>query len=65
MIRLGLIGCGEHSEIGHAVPLARYKSTHPEEVELAAACDIRPERGELFRKKYGFLRSHSDLEKML
>jgi predicted dehydrogenase len=65
MIRLGLIGCGEHSEIGHAVPLARYRSAHPDEVELAAACDIRPERSELFREKYGFLKSYSDVDQML
>jgi predicted dehydrogenase len=65
MIRLGLIGCGEHSEIGHAVPLARYRSAHPEEVELTAACDIRPERGDLFRNKYGFLKSYADVEQML
>ena len=65
MIRLGIIGCGEHSEIGHAVPLARYKSAHPQEVELAAACDVRPERGDLFREKYGFLKSYTDVERML
>jgi len=29
-IRLGLIGCGEHSEIGHAIPLAPYAATHAE-----------------------------------
>ena len=23
MIRLALIGCGEHAETGHAIPLAR------------------------------------------
>ena len=40
-IRLGLIGCGDHSEIGHAVPLARYAATHPETIVLAAACDLR------------------------
>lgn len=65
MIRLGLIGCGEHSEIGHAVPLARYKSAHPQDLELAAACDIRADRGDLFREKYGFLKSYTDVEQML
>ena len=65
MIRLGLIGCGEHSEVGHAIPLARYRRTHPDGVQLAAACDIRPERGELFREKYGFLKSYVDVEQML
>jgi predicted dehydrogenase len=47
-IRLGLIGCGEHSEMGHAIPLARYVATHPGAITLAAACDLRQERAELF-----------------
>ena len=65
MIRLGLIGCGEHSEIGHAVPLARYKAAHADEVELSAVCDIRRERAELFCRKYGFQTAYTDLDEML
>jgi myo-inositol 2-dehydrogenase / D-chiro-inositol 1-dehydrogenase len=65
MIRLGLIGCGEHSEIGHAVPLARYKATHTAEVELTAVCDIRRDRAELFCRKYEFLTAYTDLDEML
>lgn len=64
-IRLGLIGCGEHSEIGHAIPLARYASTHPETVALAAACDLRTERAELFCQKYGFAKPYQQAEDML
>jgi len=37
VIHLGLIGCGAHSESGHAIPLARYKAAHGDEIELAAA----------------------------
>ncbi|HJW98889.1 MAG TPA: Gfo/Idh/MocA family oxidoreductase [Terriglobales bacterium] len=65
MIRVGLIGCGEHSEIGHAVPLARYKAEHPEHLELTAACDLRKERAEYFCKTYGFRRSYADVSTML
>lgn len=65
MIRLGLIGCGEHSEGGHAVPLARYKSGHPGEIELAAACDFKVERAELFCRKYGFARAYREADEML
>jgi|SRR5581483_691728 len=65
MIRVGLIGCGEHSEIGHAVPLARYKAEHPEHLELTAACDLRKERAEYFCKTYGFRRSYADVSIML
>jgi predicted dehydrogenase len=63
--RLGLIGCGEHSEIGHAIPLARYVATHPGAITLAAACDLRQERAELFCRKYGFARSYLHADEML
>ncbi len=65
MIRLGLIGCGAHSESGHAIPLARYKAAHPEEVTLAAVCDLRVERAREFCVKYGFLASHHNVDEML
>lgn len=65
MIRLGLIGCGEHSESGHAIPLARYKSAHPSEIELTAVCDLRLERAELFCRQYGFMNAYHDVDEML
>ena len=65
MIRLGLIGCGEHSESGHAIPLARYKKEHPGAIELNAVCDVRLERAELFCSKFGFLKPYTDLDGML
>jgi predicted dehydrogenase len=64
-IRLGLLGCGEHSEIGHAVPLARYAAAHPGAISLFAVCDLRRERAEVFCKKYGFVRAYQDLNEML
>jgi len=64
-IRLGLIGCGEHSEIGHGIPLARYATTHPETIVLAAACDLRRERAEIFCHKYGFARTYQQADDML
>jgi myo-inositol 2-dehydrogenase / D-chiro-inositol 1-dehydrogenase len=65
MIRLGLIGCGEHAEKGHAVPLARYASAHPGEIELVAACDLKAERAQHFCRGYGFLNAYSDVDEML
>lgn len=64
MIRLGLIGCGEHAEGGHAVPLARYKASHPDEIELTAVCDLQLEKARAFCSKYGFLNAYSDSEEM-
>ncbi len=65
MIRLGLIGCGEHSEIGHAIPLARYQAAHPGEVELAAVCDLKAERAQSFCQRYGFGIPYTDADEML
>jgi myo-inositol 2-dehydrogenase / D-chiro-inositol 1-dehydrogenase len=65
MIRLALIGCGEHSESGHAIPLARYKGAHPDEIELAAVCDLKDERAQYFCRKYGFFKSYIDVDEML
>jgi predicted dehydrogenase len=65
MIRLGLIGCGEHSETGHAIPLARYKAAHPNEIELTAVCDLNLGRARGFCDKYDFLAAYIDMEEML
>jgi predicted dehydrogenase len=64
-LRIGLIGCGEHSEIGHAVPLARYATEHPGVISLAAACDVRRDRAEMFCQQYGFRRAYADISEML
>ena len=65
MIRLGLIGCGAHSESGHAIPLARYKAAHPDEVLLAAVCDLQIERALDFCRKYGFQAAYRNVADML
>ena len=64
-LRIGLIGCGEHSEIGHAIPLAHYSAANPGMIFLAAACDLRAERAELFCRKYGFARPYTRIHEML
>jgi len=64
-IRLALIGCGEHAESGHAIPLSRYKSEHPDEVELVAACDIRLERAQRFCERYGFKAAYCSIDELL
>ena len=50
MIRLALVGCGEHSRTSHATPLARYAALNPGDLELVAACDLNLDRARvLFR----------------
>jgi myo-inositol 2-dehydrogenase / D-chiro-inositol 1-dehydrogenase len=65
MIRIALAGCGEHSRASHAAPLARYAATHPNEIELVAACDLNRERAVEFCHSFGFARAYEDLDQML
>ena len=65
MIRLALVGCGEHSRLSHATPLARYAALNAGELELVAACDLNLDRAREFCSEFGFARPYSDLETML
>ena len=65
MVRLALVGCGEHSRNSHAAPLARYAAQQPGEVELVAACDLNADRAAEFCQTFGFARAYTDVEKML
>jgi predicted dehydrogenase len=65
MIRIALAGCGEHSRASHAAPLARFVATHPDEIQLVAACDLNPERASEFCDSFGFVRPYDDLDRML
>jgi myo-inositol 2-dehydrogenase/D-chiro-inositol 1-dehydrogenase len=65
MIRLALLGCGEHSRLSHASPLARYSDQHPGEIKLVAACDLNVARAEAFCREFGFAQAYTDVETML
>ena len=65
MIRMALTGCGEHSRASHAAPLARYAETHPDEIELVAACDLNRERALEVCRSFGFAQAYEDLDQML
>ena len=64
-LRLALVGCGEHSELSHAAPLARYAAARPGVIELAAACDLDLSRAERFCREYGFARAYASLDELL
>jgi len=65
MIRIALAGCGEHSRVSHAAPLARFAAIHPNEIKLLAACDLNRERAFEFCHSFGFAQSYEDLDQML
>jgi predicted dehydrogenase len=65
ILRLALLGCGEHSKGSHAAPMARYAAEHPKEIELVAACDLNLARANEFCQEFGFARAYNDAETML
>ena len=65
MLRLALVGCGEHSRMSHAAPLAVYAANHPGEIQLVAACDLNLDRASDFCRSFGFERPYTELERML
>src|ERR1043165_315904 len=65
MIRIAIAGCGEHSRTSHAAPLARYAVSHPNEIELVAACDLDIDRAIEFCRSFGFVRPYQNLDEML
>jgi len=65
MIRIALLGCGEHSKTSHAAPLARYAARNPGDLELVAACDLNLDRARDFCREFGFARAYSDAQTLL
>ena len=65
MLRVAVIGAGNHSRANHLPALARYVSEHRGELELAALCDLRRDVAEEMSKAYGFTRAHTDMDEML
>ena len=65
MLKIALIGCGEHSKGNHAIPLARYAAEHAGEISLVAACDLNPARAEEFCREHGFAKAYTDIERLL
>ena len=65
MIRLALVGCGEHSKGSHAAPLARYAAEHVGEISLVAACDLNLTRAGEFCREFGFARAYRSLDELL
>ena len=63
-MKLCHIGCGEHARVAHGPAQARYASTHPE-IELAACCDLDPDRASSYARDFGFARHHTDALAML
>lgn len=65
MIRIVLLGAGNHSRQNHLPALARYVAEHPGQVKLAAVCDLDRERAKEAAQTFGFAHAYTALADML
>ncbi len=63
-LRICVIGAGGHSQF-HGQALARIRSERPNELQLAAVCDLDAARASKYAADFGFARTYSDYASML
>ena len=64
-IRLALIGAGGHSRGNHGASLEQYAREHPDQLELAAVCDLQRQKAESFAEAFGFKAVYTDYLEMI
>lgn len=65
MIKIGIVGAGQHSKLEHGPALRQVAGERPDNVCLAAICDLNAESAADYARKFGFERSYSDMDSML
>ncbi|MGA1200091.1 MAG: Gfo/Idh/MocA family protein, partial [Candidatus Latescibacterota bacterium] len=65
MVKVALIGAGNHCRINHAPALAQYAKDHADRVSLVAVCDLVQDKADQFAKEYGFLSAYTDHREMI
>ena len=65
MIRIAVLGAGGHSTREHGPALKAVKEERPNEVELAAVCDLKEDKARAYAEAFGFERTYTDLDRML
>ena len=65
MLKLVVLGAGQHSKRFHLPALAWYVAQFPGAVELSALCDLRRDVAEDLAARFGFARVYTDLDEML
>jgi len=64
-LKVALVGAGGMGDARHAPALRRYADENPGAIELAGVADMRADRVELFKEKFGFERGFETAEQML
>jgi myo-inositol 2-dehydrogenase/D-chiro-inositol 1-dehydrogenase len=65
MLKLCVIGAGNHASRFHLPALAEYRRQRPGTVELAAICDREPDRAAAAAQKFGFTRIYTEADELL
>ena len=65
MLRIAVLGTGRHSSSNHGPSLKSIKEKNPNEIELAAVCDLDEDRAKGYAMKFGFGKVYRDQEDML
>jgi len=65
MIRVGVVGAGNHSRRNHGPALRRYCADRPNDVDLRAVCDLDPDRATEYAETFGLETTYEDLDAML
>jgi len=64
MINVALIGAGGHSVSCHAPALQLYAAEHPDEVRLAAVCDLDEGKARGAAAEFGFARCYASIDRL-
>ncbi len=65
MVRVAVLGAGEHSAVNHGPSLRDIAARDPGTVELVAVCDLARERAERYAAQFGFSRVYTDMHEMV
>ena len=65
MLRIGVLGAGNHSVGSHGPALRICRDELPKAVALAAVCDLDEHRAEEYAKRFGFANVYTDYHAML
>lgn len=65
MVKVALIGAGNHCRTNHAPALAQYANDHSDEVELVGVCDLELEKAERFAAEFGFQKAFTNHQDMI
>lgn len=65
MVKIGVLGAGNHSVTQHGPALKIYKDKFPHIIKLSAVCDLDINKAKSYAKQFGFLNYYTNIEEML